>query len=63
VGHIRKAISIIKKRSGPHESSVRELTLTPRGVLVGSPLSEFQGVLTGVPAYLGAAKGGSLGAS
>lgn len=61
VGHIRKAISIIKKRSGPHESSVRELTLTPDGVVVGPPLSEFQGVLTGVPAYLGAARGGSLG--
>jgi circadian clock protein KaiC len=63
VGHIRKAISIIKKRSGPHESSVRELRLTPDGVVVGEPLSDFQGVLTGVPTYLGAAKGGSLGSA
>jgi circadian clock protein KaiC len=53
LGNIRKAISIIKKRSGPHEASVRELTLTADGVKVGLPLTEFQGVLTGVPSFLG----------
>jgi circadian clock protein KaiC len=53
LGNIRKAISIIKKRSGPHEASVRELTLTADGVKVGPPLTEFQGVLTGVPSFLG----------
>ncbi len=52
-GAIRKAISIIKKRSGPHEASVRELVLTTGGVKVGPPLTEFQGVLTGVPNFLG----------
>jgi circadian clock protein KaiC len=60
LGNIRKAISIIKKRSGPHEASVRELTMTRGGVQVGAPLTEFQGVLTGVPSYLGAEKGGAL---
>ena len=60
-GRIRKAISIIKKRSGPHEPAVRELTLETGGVRVGPPLEEFHGVLTGVPTYLGAARGGSLG--
>jgi len=60
LGNIRKAISIIKKRSGPHESAVRELEMTPRGVRVGPPLEEFQGVLTGVPAYLGGQRGGAL---
>jgi len=60
LGSIRKAISIIKKRSGPHEASVRELRLTSSGVVVGPPLEEFQGVLTGVPSYLGGGKGGSI---
>jgi circadian clock protein KaiC len=60
LGSIRKAISIIKKRSGPHEATVRELTMSTGGVHVGPPLSEFQGVLTGVPSYLGGARGGSI---
>jgi circadian clock protein KaiC len=60
LGSLRKAISIIKKRSGPHEASVRELIMSENGISVGPPLSEFQGVLTGVPAYLGGGKGGSL---
>ena len=59
LGNIRKAISIIKKRSGPHEATVRELTMSAGGVHVGPPLTDFQGVLTGVPAYLGGERGGS----
>jgi circadian clock protein KaiC len=59
LGNIRKAISIIKKRSGPHEAAVRELTLTSGGVVIGPPLTDFQGVLTGVPSYLGGERGGS----
>jgi circadian clock protein KaiC len=59
LGSIRKAISIIKKRSGPHEAAVRELSMTTGGVKVGPSLADFQGVLTGVPAYLGGDKGGS----
>jgi circadian clock protein KaiC len=60
LGEIRKAISIIKKRSGPHEAAVRELSMSGAGVLVGPPLTDFQGVLTGVPAYLGGGRGGTL---
>jgi len=60
LGQIRKAISIIKKRSGPHEGAVRELTMGKHGVRIGPPLDEFQGVLTGVPAYLGGQRGGAL---
>jgi circadian clock protein KaiC len=60
VGTLRKAISIIKKRSGPHESTVRELVMSSEGLTVGPPLTEFQGVLTGVPEYLGARRGGSM---
>lgn len=51
-GQIRKAISVIKKRSGAHERAIRELKLGP-GVRVGLPLREFQGVLTGSPSYVG----------
>lgn len=61
LGSIRKAISIIKKRSGAHEAAVRELSLSAGGVEVGPPLSDFQGVLTGVPSYLGGERGGSRG--
>ena len=53
MGDVRKAISVFKKRSGPHETTIRELKLTPGGILVGEPLNSFQGVLTGTPVYGG----------
>ena len=52
-GRIRKAISVLKKRSGAHEDTIRELTLSARGVTVGAPLVAFSGVLTGVPEFSG----------
>jgi circadian clock protein KaiC len=52
-GSVRRAISIIKKRSGSHEDTIREFRITNRGLAIGSPLVGFQGVLRGVPAYLG----------
>jgi circadian clock protein KaiC len=52
-GEVRKAISVLKKRSGPHELTIREFQVTNKGVRVGEPLREFQGVLTGVPDYVG----------
>jgi circadian clock protein KaiC len=52
-GAVKKAVSVIKKRSGAHEETIREFRLGPNGVTVGPPLSEFQGVLTGVPTYIG----------
>jgi circadian clock protein KaiC len=55
-GSIRKAISVIKKRSGRHENTVRELELTPSGIKVGPPLAGFQGVLSGVPRIVSAPK-------
>ena len=54
-GRVRKAISAVKSRGSAHEDSIREYRLTARGVSVGSPLAEFQGVLTGVPVYTGSA--------
>jgi circadian clock protein KaiC len=52
-GAVRHAISVLKKRSGPHEKTIRELRLESSGVTLGEPLSEFHGVLTGVPLYKG----------
>jgi circadian clock protein KaiC len=52
-GRIRKAISVLKKRSGAHEDTIRELMLDHRGIHVGEPLSRFTGVLTGVPRFTG----------
>ena len=52
-GLIRKAISVIKKRVGTHENTIREIVFDRRGITVGRPLSEFRGVLTTVPEYFG----------
>jgi circadian clock protein KaiC len=52
-GGIRKAISVVKKRIGAHETSIREFLLDDRGVHVGEPLAAFHGVLTGIPTFHG----------
>ncbi len=52
-GRVRKAISVVKKRSGPHEDTIREFALSPTGFAVGPPLTQFRGILTGVPLTLG----------
>lgn len=54
-GRIRQSISVFKKRSGPHERTIREFALDGRGFTVGAPLEDFHGVLTGVPTYSGEA--------
>src|SRR5690349_8651743 len=54
MGRVRRAISVIKKRMGSHEDTIRELRIGNSGLMVGPPLEEFQGVLRGVPTYLGA---------
>jgi circadian clock protein KaiC len=50
---IRKAISVVKKRTGPHETTIRELVLGGSGITLGPPLAEFSGILSGVPTYTG----------
>ena len=52
-GQIRQAISVLKKRTGRHERTIREFQITSDGIRVGEPLADFQGVLTGVPMYSG----------
>jgi circadian clock protein KaiC len=56
LGTVRRAMSIIKKRTGAHESTIREYRIDNRGLTVGGPLVGFQGVLGGVPLYVGADK-------
>jgi circadian clock protein KaiC len=53
LGRVRRAISAIKKRTGAHEDTIREFQITSRGITIGPPLREFQGVLRGVPRYVG----------
>ncbi len=50
---MRRAISAIKKRTGPHEHTIRELHLESRRIEVGEALREFQGVLSGTPRFVG----------
>ena len=53
MGEVRNAISVVKKRSGKHERTIRELGLAKGGVSLGKPLVDFQGVLTGTPFFRG----------
>ena len=50
-GEVRQAISVVKKRGGAHERTIREFGMERGGIRVGEPLREFRGVLTGVPVY------------
>jgi len=63
-GRVRNAISVMKKRSGVHERTIREYTLGKDGITIGEPLKSFHGVLTGIPTYTGPSDplmGGSTG--
>jgi circadian clock protein KaiC len=55
-GRVRRAISVIKKRTGAHEDTIREFRINGRGITLGEPLTEFQGVLRGVPSFVGKAQ-------
>lgn len=52
-GRVRRALSVVKKRSGNHEHTIREFQLTPNGLVVGPPLTEFSGIFSGTPRYMG----------
>ena len=53
LGRVRRAISVIKKRTGGHEDTIREFRIDRSGVTIGPPLTQFQGILRGVPTYVG----------
>jgi circadian clock protein KaiC len=52
-GRVRKALSVVKKRSGRHEDTIRELSMSDGCIAIGGALTEFRGVLTGVPTWVG----------
>jgi circadian clock protein KaiC len=52
-GEVRQAISVMKRRSGPHERSIREMRMSSGRLIIGEPLKNFVGVLTGTPEYTG----------
>lgn len=53
LGRVRRAVSVIKKRTGRHEDTIREFHIGDVGLTLGEPLSGFQGVLRGVPTFVG----------
>lgn len=53
VGRVRRAMSVVKKRTGYHEDTIREFTISSIGIKLGRPLTAFQGVLRGVPTLIG----------
>jgi circadian clock protein KaiC len=52
-GKVRRAVSVIKKCSGPHETSIREYRISKEGITLGEALEGFSGVLQGGPTYFG----------
>ena len=52
-GEVREALSVVKRRSGPHERSIRELLIRDGRLSIGDPLKNFTGVLTGTPEFKG----------
>lgn len=52
-GTVRRALSVVKKRSGRHEHTIREFRLGTSGLAIGPPLKDFTGVFTGTPRYTG----------
>jgi circadian clock protein KaiC len=57
LGRVRRAISVIKKRTGAHEDTIREYRIGQSGITLGEPLVGFQGVLRGVPELVGETQG------
>jgi circadian clock protein KaiC len=61
-GEVRQAISVVKKRGGLHERTIREFSMHAGRISVGEPLRQFRGVLTGVPVFEGGSAEGLMGA-
>jgi circadian clock protein KaiC len=53
LAQVRRAMSVIKKRAGTHEDTIREYRISSQGLAIGAPLAEFHGVLRGVPTFHG----------
>jgi circadian clock protein KaiC len=63
LGRVLRAMSIIKKRTGAHENTIREYRIGSSGISLGEPLEDFQGVLKGVPTYVGGGRNPLLDSS
>jgi circadian clock protein KaiC len=57
-GRLRRAVSVLKRRGGSHETNIRELEVSASGLRVGRPLDEFHGIMTGVPQFAPHRNGG-----
>src|SRR5688500_5233624 len=57
LGRVRRAMSVIKKRTGAHEDTIREYRIGRSGLTLGDPLVNFHGVLQGVPTMIGGGGG------
>jgi circadian clock protein KaiC len=55
-GAVKQAVSVVKRRSGPHERTIRELLMGENKIQIGLPLHDFEGVLSGTPRYVGGGK-------
>lgn len=53
LGRVRRAISVVKKRTSAHEDTIREYRIDKRGLTLGEPLVEFEGILRGAPSFVG----------
>ena len=53
MGEVKQTISVLKKRTGKHERTIREFRIENGGILVGPILTQFQGILTGSPVFIG----------
>ena len=52
MGELKQAISVVKKRSGRHDRTIREFRMDDSGLHIGAPLSDFHGILSGTPTLL-----------
>lgn len=59
LGEVRQAISVVKKRGGAHERTIREFSMSNSGIHVGQPLRNFRGILTGIPIPLDGVSAGA----
>jgi circadian clock protein KaiC len=55
-GEVRQAISVVKKRGGAHERTIRAFSMSAQGIQIGEPLRNFRGILTGIPVPVDAAR-------
>jgi circadian clock protein KaiC len=53
IGEVRRAVSVVKKRTSAHENTIREYTLHSKGISLGEPLTNLHGVLRGTPTFVG----------